>query len=347
VPPSPLVLACGLTTLDVRQTVERVPGPDEKVVAHDLAVEVGGPAANAATTCTALGVGARLLTRVGGATVGRIATEDLVRHAVEVVDLAGPDDAPAVSTVLVTAGTGQRAVASVNATRATASTGDVDLPAVAHAALDGVTAVLVDGHHLDLAVPVAAAARARGVVVVLDGGSWKPGLERLLAHVDVAVLSADFRLPDGGAGRGRTPGHGTTAGLLEQPADLLDGVAASGPAVVAQSHGDGPVVVRHRLGRAEVPVPPVRPVDTLGAGDVLHGALAAWLACTAARSPSLAADDGAVASPRSALGAEEVLVALAFATGVASSSVTAPGARGWTRDAAVVARAREHLATAR
>jgi sugar/nucleoside kinase (ribokinase family) len=352
----PLVLACGLTTLDVRQTVERVPGPDEKVVARDLAVEVGGPAANAATTCTALGVPARLLTRVGGAAVGRIAREDLVRHAVEVHDLAGPDDAPAVSTVLVTAGTGQRAVASVNATLASTS-GAVTAPAADGAVspdhglgevsdgrlgevpggrlddlldrvLDGATAVLVDGHHLDLAVPVAAAARAAGVVVVLDGGSWKPGLEALLAHVDVAVLSADFRLPEDVVPRHRTDAARQDAGAP----DLLARVGDLGPSVVAQSHGGDPVEVRHCAGHARVPVPPVRAVDTLGAGDVLHGALAAWLACAGACGPSPAAGD-----------ADDVLAALEFATAVASSSVTAAGARGWTTDADAVGRLRAVL----
>jgi sugar/nucleoside kinase (ribokinase family) len=426
--PGPLVLACGLTTLDVRQTVDRVPGPDEKVVARDLAVEVGGPAANAATTCTALGVPARLLTRVGGAAVGRIASADLTRHGVEVHDLAGPDDAPAVSTVLVTAGTGQRAVASVNATLAStggAVTGSAAVPAAVPSAdgatasdrrvddalgdllgrvLDGASAVLVDGHHLDLAVPVAAAARARGVVVVLDGGSWKPGLETLLAHVDLAVLSADFRLPDDVAPRHRDdvaprhradaappgedaapaggdaaqpgegaarPGEGAAQPRKDAgPADLLARVGDLGPSVVAQSHGGDPVQVRHPGGHAQVPVPPVRAVDTLGAGDVLHGALAAWLACAAARVPSPAAGDDpngtdairgdathadlthadpthhdATGADRrtSAARAGDVLEALAFATAVASSSVMAPGARGWTADPDTVDRLRAAL----
>lgn len=332
-PSAPLVLACGLTTLDVRQTVDHVPAPDEKVVARDLAVEVGGPAANAATTCTALGVPARLLTRVGGATVGRIATEDLARHGVELVDLAGPDDAPAVSTVLVTAATGQRAVASVNATRTpvggpapdatvplgapvpsggTAGTAE-DLRAVVDAALEGVTAVLVDGHHLDLAVPVARAAQARGVVVVLDGGSWKPHLDRLLAHVDVAVLSADFRLPaDTGP---------------QAAADLLDAVHALGPGVVAQSHGGDPVEVRTDGARERLTAPRVVVVDTLGAGDVLHGAIAAWLA------------------RRPVTDAAAVRAALRFAVEVASASCAAPGARGWTADDGVLAHLRAALPT--
>ncbi len=60
-----LVLACGVAVLDVQQTVDRLPGPDEKLVATDLLVASGGPAANAAVTAVALGVAARLVTRIG------------------------------------------------------------------------------------------------------------------------------------------------------------------------------------------------------------------------------------------------------------------------------------------
>ena len=45
-----MVLACGVAVLDVQQTVERLPGPDEKLVANELLVASGGPAANAAVT---------------------------------------------------------------------------------------------------------------------------------------------------------------------------------------------------------------------------------------------------------------------------------------------------------
>src|SRR5690554_6951896 len=86
------LVCCGLTTLDVVQTVDRVPGPDEKVVAHDLHVSSGGPAANAAVTAVALGVEVVLVTRVGDAPLGRLAADDLAAHGVEVVDLAGPGD---------------------------------------------------------------------------------------------------------------------------------------------------------------------------------------------------------------------------------------------------------------
>ena len=296
------LLACGLATLDVVQRVDAVPGPNDKIVARGLLVESGGPAANAAVTAVALGVEARLVTRVGGGPLGRLVAADLAAHGVQVMDLAGPDDAPALSTVLVTEGTGERAVVSMNATAAPGRAPDA---AEVAAALAGVSAVLVDGHHLDLAVPVAATARCLGIPVLRDGGSWKPGLGALLAHVDVAVVSADFAVP-----ADARPGGG-------EGGDVLADVASFGPRVVARSAGAGPIEVLTRAGRAGVPVSAVAVVDTLGAGDVLHGALAAWLATRGGEGPEVAANP---ASPTPGL---------AFAAEVASASCTAEGARGW------------------
>jgi sugar/nucleoside kinase (ribokinase family) len=166
--------------------------------------------------------------------------------------------------------------------------------------VDGVDVLLLDGHHLDLALPLAEAARSAGVPVLLDGGSWKPGLERLLVHVDIAVISEVFRVPadvDGVAGR--------------PDDDVLGMVRSLGPPVVARSRGPLPIEVLTGTGRAEVPVPRVEVVDTLGAGDVLHGALAAWLAVR---------------------GGVDLMNGLAWAGGVAADSCTAPGARGWIAD---------------
>lgn len=294
---SPMLLCCGLVTLDVVQTLDAIPGPDQKVVADGLDVRFGGPAANAAATAVALGVPARLVTAIGAGPVADLVRAGLRAAGVEVLDLAaGTAATPPVSTVLVTRATGERAVVSVN------GTGTPDLAAAARAVLaDGVlagaTAVLVDGHHLGAAVPVAAAARAAGVPVALDGGSWKPGLGDLLAHVEHAVLSADFRLPD------------VDASAAD---DVLAAVARRWPvASVARSAGGGALrYAERRAAVAEVPVeavPPDEVVDTLGAGDVLHGALAAELARGAG-----------------------IADALRAGTRWATESVRHPGALGWT-----------------
>ena len=319
-----VVLCCGLTTLDVIQEVDAVPAPNEKAVARALTVTFGGPAANAAATAVALGARARLVTSIGSGPVADLVRAELATAGVEVVDLAaGSGAAPAVSTVLVTASTGQRAVVSVNATRSG------ELPTVPAGVLDGVGVVLVDGHHLASALEVARSARAVGVPVVHDGGSWKPGLERLLALVDHAIVSADFRVPagelpaDGSAADGSaTDGaaiDGAETGRASARVDprerILREVASFGPLVVARSDGAGPLLVLEPRASAAVrsvtvPVDPARRVvDTVGAGDVLHGAYAAFLGGTC--------------------GAVDPVVLLARAAGVASESVHFAGARGW------------------
>jgi sugar/nucleoside kinase (ribokinase family) len=164
-------------------------------------------------------------------------------------------------------------------------------PAVLEAPpLSAARVVLLDGHHLDLALAVARAQRDRGAVLVLDGGSWKPGLERLLPLLDVAVVSADFSCP---------PEHQPQFDAIPHRAVT----AGSWPIRVLSS--------ATTAGELLVPVPTVEAVDTLGAGDVLHGALCHRLASSAV------------------LDRGTFVRALEQAAAVASRSCTARGVLGW------------------
>ncbi|OLT54341.1 carbohydrate kinase [Cellulosimicrobium sp. CUA-896] len=292
-----MLVCCGLLTLDVVQVVDRLPGPDEKVVARSLAATFGGPAANAAATAAALGVPSRLVSAVGEGPLADAVRADVAAAGVELVDALAParrpGARPAVSTVLVTAGTGERAVVSTNATALGGLLDDdVDVGALL-GPLGPRDVLLLDGHLPGVALPAARRAREAGCTVVLDGGSWKPDSAETMALCDAVVVSADLRVP-GADG------------------DVLAAVAALGPRYVARTHGPGPVEVLHDGRRSSVPVPvPSRVVDTLGAGDVVHGAFAAALAQGASYAAAL----------------ERAVV-------VASRSVEHAGARGWAADGA-------------
>ena len=91
--------------------------------------------------------------------------------------------------------------------------------------------------------------------MILDGGSWKPGTERLLENVDVAICSADF-LP---------PGCSTSD-------EVTNYLRASGVARIAITHGADPIQAVSGIGLNDIQVPKVEALDTTGAGDVLHGA---------------------------------------------------------------------------
>jgi sugar/nucleoside kinase (ribokinase family) len=117
--------------------------------------------------------------------------------------------------------------------------------------------VLIDGHHPDLALAAAGAAHTAGVPVVLDCGSAKPVYTGLVPLAGAAVCSASFTV-DGCAGF-----DAVSAALL-----------ADGARLVAMTAGAAPVRWRTREAAGTVEVPTVAVRDTLGAGDVLHGAVA-------------------------------------------------------------------------
>ena len=267
------VVCAGLATVDLLYTVDRIPGVDEKAQATSVEVAAGGPAANAAITAALLGAEVTLVSAVGAHPLGALIRDDLDRYGVRLVDAAaGRAGPPPVSAITVLAATGQRTIVSRNA-------GDLAAGVPVDLDLAGADAVLVDGHHPALAV---AAARA-GRPLVVDAGSWRPVFADVLPHALVVACSAAFRAPD--------------------PV-LLAGV----PHVAVT---DGPRPVRWRSGRAAgaVPVPAVAAVDTAGAGDVFHGALAVAVA----RDPEVRDFPGA----------------LAYAVSIAARRVVHRGPRAW------------------
>jgi sugar/nucleoside kinase (ribokinase family) len=243
------VLLAGLCTVDVVQRVTELPAPGEKVQSLAVDVAAGGPATNAAVTAAALGAEATLLTVLGAHPLAALARADLETCGVRVVDLdPSRTDPPPVSAVAVRDRDGERTVVSRNAE------GRTFLAKAPLFGTGGADVVLLDGHHPELALDVARQAKAENVPVVLDAGSWKPVLDELLPLVDVAACSAHFRAPEPGLHQRGVPMVITTAG----------------PGPVRWSTADG------RSG--EVPVPAVDARDTLGAGDVWHGALAVAVA---------------------------------------------------------------------
>ena len=304
----PAALFAGLCTFDLIQAIERMPGPNEKVTALRQLTAAGGPATNAAVTFAFLGGQATLLTGIGHHPLAHGIRADLRRVGVRLIDMAeATDSPPPVSSILITEGTSHRAVISLNATSLQLAT-----PPSPEALAGAAQAVLVDGHHPALALAAARAARERGRLCVLDGGSWKPVTADLLPFVDLAVCSADFRPP------GEPPGGDVLGDLLERGAGWA--VITDGPRPVrwaSRAHGRQPDI--------SVPATSVR--DTLGAGDIFHGALTyAITAHGPAQDPAQDPGQDPAHGPAdvSTLGA-----ALQFAARVAAHSCQTFGTRSW------------------
>lgn len=289
--PARVVLA-GLATYDVIHLVESLPAPDTKVAALDFVTAAGGPAANAAVAVAHLGARPTLVTALPQHPVSYLIEYDVVACGVDLAVVASYEGAPITASIMVTRATGERAIVSP-----TGAATDMALIAENEVSLDGVGAVLVDGYFRSLSLPIAKAARERGIPVILDAGSARPYTDEVLANVDVAVPSSAFHPP----------------GTDGSPESVFAYLRARGVMWAAITRGAASILYMCPSGSGEVRVPPVENVvDTLGAGDVFHGALAYRIATLGLSDERFVAD-------------------LEFAAGIVARSLTSFGTRAWLR----------------
>ena len=88
--------------------------------------------------------------------------------------------------------------------------------------------------------------------VVFDGGSYKPKTDELLEYVTYPILSEKFELPN--------------------QEDLKDMMSRKDVKQFAVTHGGKSITAFDEDREFQVPVPSIRAIDSLGAGDIFHGA---------------------------------------------------------------------------
>jgi len=286
----PAGLFVGVSTLDLIYLVERTMGANDWQRALNYLAVAGGSATGAAVAFAALGGSATLVTAVGAGPLGDLVRSELAGAGVTVIDTTPTDPAgPVVACALVQQSSGERAIVSRG--------GGSQVPAVDSDLLvdllAGVDVVLVDSYRPSLTLPAARAAKAAGVPVVMDADQWDGATTQLLGAVDAAVCAAGF-IP---AGAG------------------LGSVLAAGPTFVAVSRGGAAILWQTKNSAGQVAVPSVAVVDTLGAGDVLHGAFAYGVGTRRAGGGALTDDS--------------LEGALIFAAPVASAACEHFGTRAW------------------
>lgn len=253
------VVACvGIAVMDFLFAVESLPAGDGKFYAKSFREIGGGVAANAAYAVARLGGDARYIGRVGDDRIGTVIVDELIAVG---VDTSGVHKFPGihspVSAVLVDEA-GERLIVNHTSPELFAA-GDV-LPAQQ---LDGVDVVLVDVRWPSGAVAAVQAANERSLPSVFDFDRPMDDHDRLLRACSHVAFSASALE--------------ATSGVADPGAGLAE-IATRTDAWVAVTLGEGGVmwlddgVVRH-LPAFEVDV-----VDTVGAGDVFHGALALSIA---------------------------------------------------------------------
>jgi sugar/nucleoside kinase (ribokinase family) len=249
-------LFVGLLTLDLIYLADGPPAKNQKIVAADYTIAAGGPATNAAVTFSHLGNQARLLGVLGQHPMTQLIRADLQEYQVILEDLSPTcTRLPPVSSIVITQKTGERAVISLNALKTQAIAAQIP-----ENILKDIDIVLIDGHQTLVGAEIAKAARSSGIPVVLDGGSWKPGLETILPFVNYAICSSNFY----------PPGSSRSESVLEY-------LSAIEVPQIAITNGEKPIQYANSTQVGWLEVPQVNPVDTLGAGDIFHGAFSHFI----------------------------------------------------------------------
>jgi sugar/nucleoside kinase (ribokinase family) len=259
---APRVLCAGIIVLDEVFRVEQFPEPDGKVEAKGFFVVNGGCAANAAVAIARLGGRAALAGPMGGPagadSNGDRVLQAFAREKLDTTHCQRIDGyATALSAIFVD-GNGDRTIVTYRDERiATAVPADPD------AIVAGADAVLADNRFPLFVRPVCEAGRRRKIPVVLDGDKATvedDPLFRICSHV---VFSSECLR--------------ATTGITDL-AEGLKRIARHSDAFLAVSNGPGDIVVLDRGVVRTVPVFHIRAVDTLGAGDALHGGFVLALA---------------------------------------------------------------------
>lgn len=246
----------GLATADIVYYVPHHLERNQKLKAERQLAYAGGPATNAAVTFAAFGNESTLLTGLGQHPLAHVAKLDLADHKVRLIDCTDqPRRPPILSAIIVDLSNGERSVVYSNT-----DLRKLRSDAINDNTLEYADILMLDGYYLPQAIQLATLAKNLNIPVVLDGGSWKEGLENLLPLVDYAICSNAF-LPPGSTNQDT----------------LFDFLRGHGIVNIAITR-DGRPIVAHSQGQiSNVSVMPVKTVDTLGAGDIFHGAFCHYI----------------------------------------------------------------------
>ncbi len=256
------ILCAGIIVLDIVFRVEEIPRPDTKVESTEFFIVNGGCAANAAVAIARLGGRAMLAGPLGGP-AGEDDNGDRVLAALarEAIDTSGCQRIDGLSTGLSAIfldASGQRTIVTYRDRRIA-----LVKPRDPRALVESADLVLVDNRFPRFVQPICEAARPRGLRIVLDADKATIEDDPLFQIATHVVFSAECLM------------------ATTRQCDLAAGLRTIGrrtDAFIAVSDGPNDILFLEGDSVRRVPVFDIRAVDTLGAGDVLHGGFALALA---------------------------------------------------------------------
>ncbi|MGL4676246.1 MAG: PfkB family carbohydrate kinase [Brevinema sp.] len=241
-------LFLGCTVIDMINFLESYPPADVKVPSLSTDLCGGGPAFNAAITHSFLGGTSVLASSFGRDSFFKtLAFEEMKKYHIEVVDLCNdPDYHIPISTIVSAQDTGSRLIIN---SQSSPCTKVYSLPNLFSPSYD---ILLLDQHEKIFVEQNASAIENFSGLVVLDGGGRKEWSQDYLNLVDIPIVSEYF--------------CGGNIDEFHQECKKLNisqwAVTLGAKGIVYGDHGT----------IYTIPSLPVKAIDTLGAGDIFHGA---------------------------------------------------------------------------
>lgn len=226
-------LFVGLCTRDIVYYTNQFPRCNHKIKTEDFATYIGGPATNAAMTFASLGGDATIATCLGSSMESRLIIESLNEMGIKVLNYSAYDELPNTASIVVS-GDGKRTIVSGQHVFAVNRTFD----------LDKYDFVLFDCNQQEIAINILNALKDE--TIILDAGSFKQNIDLFLQKADIVISSETFIDEKG-------------CNIFELPCNAIH---------KAITRGEKPILYNG----TEIPVEQVDAVDTLGAGDIFHGA---------------------------------------------------------------------------
>jgi sugar/nucleoside kinase (ribokinase family) len=253
----PRILCIGIPVRDLTFRVQGVPGRGSKVNAGHLEEICGGNALNAAIAIVRLGGRASLAGPIGDARElsSRYIFDQMAHEGIETRHLAHmPGLMTPISAIMIDP-TGERTIVTFR----DPELWKVKLPDTDEL-LGDCQAILTESRCAEFCTDLCAEARRRGIPVIVDADRAMSLREGLLTASSHLVFSSE---------------------PLQETADTTDDgealkrVARLTPSFLAGTRGPrGTIWLNDQGELEETPAFPVHTVDTLGAGDVFHGAFA-------------------------------------------------------------------------
>lgn len=248
------ILVAGVAVLDFVFHMDEFPQTPEKYRAKGAVISGGGNAANAAVAIARLGGEAHLASRMGDDEIADLITGGLKREGVDIALIKRyAENRSSFSSIYIDA-TGERQIMNYRDERLP-SNGDW----INESAAPGLTAVLADTRWPNGALAAMHLARRLNIAGIVDAEAPVLEAEAALYAASHVAFSAQgiFDL--------------TGCSTVEEAALAADQML---PGKVIATDGENGVVVVNDGAPTWYPAFAITPVDTLGAGDVWHGAFA-------------------------------------------------------------------------